>query len=227
MTPQLLHFGESRTPVIVIDGFSGRLEAIVSLAKALAPFAPETTTYYPGLRRIITPADTGAYAYAEDLLEKAAPFLGGTWDIDAFEWVEASFSMVTRPPDQLGPAQRAPHIDTAETKYLALLHYLSDTPGSGTAFYRHRATGVEAATADILERFLLVAESEALLGMPKGYVSGSNRFYEEIGFVESKPDRLVIYPGNLLHSGRIPDNMIFSDDPAKGRLTANLFIRGH
>lgn len=42
--------------------------------------------------------------------------------------------MVTQPPETLAPRQRAPHIDTVEPKYLAILHYLSDTTGTGTAF---------------------------------------------------------------------------------------------
>ena len=60
----------------------------------------------------------------------------------------------------------------------------------------------------------------------RGYVTGSNAEYEQIGLVEAVPDRLVIYQGALLHSGLIPPDMVFSDDPARGRLTANLFIRG-
>jgi hypothetical protein len=31
----------------------------------------------------------------------------------------------------------------------------------------------------------------------------------------------------LLHSGIIPADMSFSTDPREGRLTANLFVRGH
>jgi hypothetical protein len=38
---------------------------------------------------------------------------------------------------------------------------------------------------------------------------------------------LIIYQGSLLHSGIIPPGMPFSSDPEVGRLTANLFVRGH
>ena len=44
--------------------------------------------------------------------------------------------------------------------------------------------------------------------------------------VEGVPDRLVIYRGNLLHSGIIPTDMPMSDHPRTGRLTANLFVKG-
>jgi hypothetical protein len=37
---------------------------------------------------------------------------------------------------------------------------------------------------------------------------------------------MIIYNGNLLHSGIIPPGMPLSADPRQGRLTANLFIIG-
>ena len=47
---------------------------------------------------------------------------------------------------------------------------------------------------------------------------------ELIGEVEYRPNRMVIYPGNLLHSGLIQPDRDINDDPASGRLTANLFL---
>jgi len=67
----------------------------------------------------------------------------------------------------------------------------------------------------------------AQLPAGSGYITGSDSFYEQIGAVEAVPDRLVIYQGSLLHSGIIPDGMTFSADPREGRLTANIFVRGH
>jgi hypothetical protein len=37
----------------------------------------------------------------------------------------------------------------------------------------------------------------------------------------------LIYQGSLLHSGIIPENMVLNSDPRQGRLTANIFVRGH
>lgn len=208
---------------MVIDGFTGALNTVRAMAAALAPF-PRSETYYPGLRRVITSADRAAFGYAERLLQDAAPFIGGAFDFDGFDWLEASFSMVTATPESLGPAQRAPHFDSVDPKYVAVLHYLSDTPGTGTAFYRQRATGIETVDAANLDAFVDTAKRESA-GL-HGYIQGSNDFFEEIGRVEAAPDRLVIYQGCLLHSGVIPPGMNFSADPHEGRLTANLFIRG-
>jgi hypothetical protein len=56
------------------------------------------------------------------------------------------------------------------------------------------------------------------------YINASDDHYELIGEVEYRPNRMVIYPGNLLHSGLIQPDRDINDDPASGRLTANLFL---
>jgi hypothetical protein len=106
--PELRRFGKSQTPVLVIDEFSGSLEHILEIADALAPY-PRHTNYYPGLRRIFTAADTAANAYAEETCGRAAQFIADAFDIDAFDLIEASFSMVTLEPTELTQPQRAPH----------------------------------------------------------------------------------------------------------------------
>lgn len=227
MKAELRHFGHSQSAVVVVDDFSGELCRILALAEALAPY-PRHTNYYPGVRRVITTADTAADDYAGETCERAAQFIGGAFDIDGFDLVEASFSIVSTPPADLTPAQRGPHFDTTDQKHLALLHYLRVPPGSGTAFYRQRSTGIERVTEDNLTTFIRTAQADAaLLSEDSGYIHGSDAFFEEIGSVEGIPDRLVIYQGSLLHSGIIPGPMCFSPDPRKGRLTGNLFVQGH
>jgi hypothetical protein len=222
MKPALHRFGEGQHPVVVIDDFTGDVANVRAIAAALAPFPANQGNYYPGLRRYIRPADIAAYAYAERVLESAATFIGGGFDYNAFDWIEGSFSIVTTAPDRLTPPQRAPHFDSTDPGYLAVLHYLSDTPG--TAFYRQRQTGIEQVTVNLLDRFVEAARPAAATA--RGYIQGSDGFYEQIGMVEGKADRLVIYRGSMLHSGVIPPDIDLSDDPAKGRLTANLFVQG-
>ena len=227
MKPELRRFGNTQTPVVVIDEFSGSLEHVLEIADALAPY-PRHTNYYPGLRRIFTAADTAANAYVDETCERAAQFIAGAFDIDSFDLLEASFSMVTLQPTELTPPQRAPHFDTTDQKDLALLHYLRAPPNSGTAFYRQRATGIERVTELNVSVYVPVAEVQnAQLPADSGYFHGSDEFFEQIGAVEAVPDRMIIFQGSLLHSGIIPDDMSLSSDPREGRLTANLFVRGH
>jgi len=224
--PEHRRIGTENNPLVIIDDFSGRADEIAEIAKQLAPYPP-AKNYYPGLRRVITQADGEADLYVEETCERTGQFIAGAFDFESFELLEASFSIVTTPPTELSPAQRAPHFDTTDEKHLALLHYLRVPAGSGTAFYRQRSTGIERVTEENIGQFVTTAKREAaLLSADSGYISGSDRFFEEIASIEAVPDRLIIYQGSLLHSGIIPAHMEFSDDPRRGRLTANFFIRG-
>ena len=229
MRPELRRFGNSQSPVVVIDDFSGDHDGVATLADALAPFPRVAAgSYYPGLRRPIRESDVDAFAYVDRTCEQAAQFIAGAFAVDGFSLIEASFSMVTRRPTELSPPQRAPHFDSTDQKYLALLHYIRVPEGSGTAFFRQRSTGIERVTEENVSEFVGTAQGEIKrLPSDSGYIYGSNDFFEQIGAVEAVPDRLVIYQGSLLHSGIIPETMNFSADPRKGRLTANLFVRAH
>lgn len=226
MKARRIRVGASESPVVIVDDFSGALPEIVDIAASLAPYPPPPRVLYPGLRRIIRPTDAQAYAYVERTLEAAAPFIGGGFDVDGFDLIEASFSLVTRRPETLQPVQQAPHFDSPDPKYLAVLHYLGGTSGSGTAFFRHRASGTERVTEACMNSYVDQARQESRR-FEGGYIAGSNAFYEEIGAVEALPDRLIVYQGSLLHSGIIPPDMAFSADPRLGRLTANIFVRAH
>ena len=213
--------------MVVVDEFSGDLDRLIDIAANLAPYAAQAH-YYPGLRRLITSADEDADAYVEETCERAAQFIAGAFDVDSFDLLEASFSIVSTLPDRLTSPQRAPHFDSTDQRYFALLHYLHVPPDSGTAFYRQRATGIERVTTSNLAAFVATARSDALkLPSDSGYIFGSDNFFEQIGAVEAIPDRMIIYQGSLLHSGIIPPAMRFSSDPRQGRLTANIFVRGY
>lgn len=226
MKPQLQKFGRSQSPVVVIDDFTGNPEEVARLADALAPFPPVDGNYYPGLRRVIEPSDKAAESRMLALCRHAAPYIAGAFDMTGFDLLQASFSIVTKRPDSLHPRQRIPHWDSPDPDHLALLLYLRVPAGSGTAFYRQRATGIELVSRDNKSTYIRVASKAAHDSSASGYVAGSNDHYEQIGAVDAVPDRMIIYPTNLLHSGIIPDDMSFSADPREGRLTANLFVRG-
>ena len=224
MTPQLHRVGVSRSPVVVVDDFTGDIGPLLALAAAMAPFPRKTDNVYPGVRRVVTEADGDAHDRMEQMLRDAAPFIGGAFDLEGFDLVEASFSMVTAAPATLAPEQRAPHFDSTDPKHIAMMLYLSATPRTGTAFYRQRTTGIETVDEGNFAAFVAAARSQ---NAAPGYINGSNTHYEQIGSVEGRPDRLVLYRGQLLHSGIIPPDMDFSPDPRRGRLTVNIFLQGH
>jgi len=217
----LHNFGEAGTPVMVVDGIGPEPCDVVPLAAQLAPFPPAGNNY-PGVRRVLAPADAAAWSYALALIEAATPYIAGAFELDGFDLVEASFSMVTTPAGALAPVQCAPHFDSVDPDYYAVLHYLSDC--DGTAFYRHRAAGIETLSAATYDHYVSVARSDR---PQPGFITDSTDAYVCIGKVAGIAGRLVAYPGRLLHSGIIPARFAGSNDPTHGRLTTNIFIRGH
>jgi len=127
--------GEEREPVVVIDQFAPDPERFIADAAFLAfrPVGP----HYPGVRAVVAPA------MLRDLLTALQPIVTEAFGEPAVEVIDAFYSLVTTPPSALAPIQRLPHFDGLERERLALLHFLARDERSGTAFYRHRATGFE------------------------------------------------------------------------------------
>ncbi len=225
MDVQLYEIGQSRSRVVVIDNFLPEARRAVDLAAAMAPFPPEGETAYPGLRRQINPDDT-ASRYVIACMKTVAPLIGKVFASPGFRLLEASFSLVTTPPEALSAVQRLPHFDWADLNILAVLHHLHDVPDTGTSFYRHIASGVERVDAEAAPRLRqAMRDEDARLGAAEGFTTGTSDRYEKIFHVEGRFNRLVIYQGALLHSGDIPQDFAFSSDPRTGRLTGNIFIQ--
>ena len=205
-------------PVLVVDNYVADLDAIVSRARALAPY-PQATGPYPGERHFITPADGLMADYIGPMLDTLAPMISDAFNADILGAISASLSKVTTPPEKLTRFQSHPHFDDTSGKMIAILHYL--TPTMGTALYRHRATGFERITEDRLDYYF---KSIAHLGARERYICGSNDEYEMTAAITGHRGRIAVYPSNALHSGMItPDH--FTDVGCRERLTSNVFIR--
>src|SRR3546814_19658635 len=89
----------------------------------------------------------------------------------------------------LAPVQRLPHFDGVEDDLIALLHYVA--PNAGTAFYRHRASGLELVTPESVDRFVEIARCEARRA-GTGYIhQGGAGAFATIGHVEGLAGRRV------------------------------------
>lgn len=214
------HFGREREPIIVIDGFSGR---VAELAEAGRRARYDPVVGYPGVR---SPIDPAYLALGEPLLGVLlAEHFGLT---KRFRAESCSFSLVSVPPEDLVPAQRRPHYDAAQSNLIATVHYTQDATTGGTAFYRHRRTGFETIMPDRVAAYdAAVALDEAEYGpLPPAYYHGDGERYELIGEIAARPDRLVAYRGRQLHSGVIPSPPGPAMTMAEARLTINTFLIG-
>lgn len=216
--PRLHHVGRERVPVLVVDNYAVDLDDLVRQARALVPYPP-ATTIYPGERHILARGDSLLESYISPMLDALAPHISAAYGRSIIGAESALLSQVTTRPEKLSDKQRAPHFDDTSGKLIAILHYL--TPTMGTGFYRHRKTGFERITNNNIDSYLAAIDYN---DPSKGYVCGSNAYYEMTATCAGHRGRIVIYPGNVLHSGMIaPD--FFTDQGCQERLTGNAFIR--
>lgn len=215
------------TRILVVDDFMDEAHLLRAQAMAMAPFEPEAETYYPGLRRIITDSDSATRQHVYEAMTALAPLMQKAFGLSQLTATEATFCLVTKRPEDLAMVQHVPHIDRLDPKFFAFLHFLSPKPQGGTSFYRHRATGYERIDESRVAGYELARARElAALGPPPvGFISESTDLFERTGFFEGLYNRLLIYQGSILHSGFIPPDFAYADDPETGRLTFNIFVQ--
>ncbi|MBW8733267.1 MAG: histone acetyltransferase [Asticcacaulis sp.] len=226
MEVEVHEIGHSKSTVVVIDDFLTNAQDAVDMAAALPAFPPESKTGYPGRRHQIGPGDKASRCVLE-ILTAAGPVIQSHYDADNYRVFEASFSLVTTPPQDRSPRQSIPHYDWDDPNYLAILLHLHRVPDTGTAFYRHIASDFEQVTHDTAAQYRTLVQAE-LAGhdaVQAGAGGQSSANYEQIFQVEGRYNRLVVYQGCLIHSGYFSPDFNYSDDPRTGRLTANIFIQ--
>lgn len=212
--------GHEGIPVVVLDDFVPRPDLLVDDA-AMLGFAA-MGVHYPGIRAVVPPALVARF------VDPMRPLIEDVFGVRACKVIDALYSLVTTLPDELTPIQRLPHFDGVEPERLALLHFLTDAPGSGTAFYRHRATGFETVTTARLPAYEhTLADEIRRNGVPAAaYITSDTPLFDEVAVFECRYNRALLYPSNALHCARIPDGMSFSAEVVSGRLTVNTFLTG-
>ena len=217
------YVGREKTPVFVLDNFLENLDASILQTVANLEFE-EASTHYPGIRAKL-PDD-----YIVAISKALVPLLHKIYTIPAdykLEFFDSYYSLVTQLPQTLSTEQQIPHFDGTDDYRLALLHYLNPSKHGGTAFYRHIPTNMERISENKAAQFLSSLDQYfEQYGMPNGhYIDSSNQQFTKIGEIPYVQNRMVIYPGNLLHSGSINPDTDICNSPVSGRLTANVFLR--
>jgi len=222
VTAQLLYVGEEKTCVIVCDNVLEDVNAVRDLAISEADFAAESETAYPGRRAELS------RSYAETVFPLVASLIRDNYSLpDASRaHLNASyFSLVTLAPEELSLQQRIPHFDSANPFYFAAMQYINAGNFGGTSFYSHRPTGFENITVERTDELIKSAQSFIQRSPPpQNYFGDSDEHFLRLATVEHKANRLLIYPGTLLHSGNIRSTADIDSDPATGRLTTNMFV---
>lgn len=211
--------GHTPSNIIVIDDVFRNAGAIEAYGRREAVYVPPAGTAYPGLNAPL-PQD-----FMAPLADALRPLIERAYQVPPGQKLACHgyFGLVTLPPDRLSAIQSVPHVDNVGPRRLAVLVYLCGEDQGGTGYYRHRATGLERLTGDNITAYTAAVAAETEDGVTPGYAVGDHALFERIGVTEARFNRLVVYNCNLLHSGQV-DGAKLSPDPAKGRLTLNLFI---
>lgn len=215
-------FGIEQQPMLTVDNALPDPQTVVEIAARhkycrIGPF-------YPGVRAPISEAVA---------MELVAPLTDAL--IEHFglaappRYFECYLSLVTAAPSALAAIQRLPHFDGLEPDRIAVLLYLDAQERGGTAFYRQRATAFESVDAGRYDAYRAALEaSVAERGLPPPtYIAGDTALFEQVHVAEGRFNQMIAYRGNTLHCAALKADFAPVADPAKGRLSLNLFLRAN
>jgi len=214
--------GHENNIIVIVDDFLSDPDSFVEQESRSSNFLEEADNYYPGVRADIS-SDYASYLRAFFIDNIAAIF--GAFDSGSWS-VQSKICLANKAPTDLSPIQSIPHFDTSNVNQIAAVHYLCDAPFQGTSFYQHRTSGFESLSPERSTDYFKWLSREAITtGMPKsGYIMGDTELFKKVGKVDCKYNRIIFYKSNLLHAGDIDAKTDLSENPLRGRLTANSFI---
>lgn len=218
--PVISGFSDHNHKLVTVGGLLADPEA--AIAQAFLQNFARITPQYPGVR---APLDPAVCAY---LLGELAPLMDQWFAASPTRWeMQAWYSLVTTPPAALVPIQRLPHVDGTDPRQIAMMLYLHCTGHGGTAFFRHRSTGLESLTAEDYPRYAAALQADvARTGLPPAaYTTDGAPHFERIHTAPGDFNSAIFYRGNILHSGVIDNAAPLVADPRAGRLTINAFFR--
>ncbi|MEO3680808.1 DUF6445 family protein [Shewanella vesiculosa] len=223
IAPQVQLIGQQQTPVIVIDNFAEDIAQLIAIAVNDSTFRQDKGSYYPGCRTSLPKQ------YVIEVLNALYKLIYEVYRIPASLRLKPQqyvYSLIDKQPETLAPLQCLPHFDATTPHYFAILHYLNDGPHGNTGFFRHNLTDLERITAENIEDYFTKAQPflDSKTQTPASYFVASDEHYSLYHQIEYRPNRLVIYPGNLLHSTIVNPQTDIDANPSSGRLTTNIFI---
>lgn len=220
---QVFAAGAEQTAIIVIDDFALDTSDVIRHACESVSFDIDKTSAYPGVRAYLS---RGHVIVAVNSILELICRVYSIPETLRLRPVSTFYSLVSTSPNELRPLQRVPHFDCNRPYYFAITHYLHEGAHGGTGLYRHKPTGFENITEGRLDEYIEAGDKFIKAhGEPRAeYFTESDDHYELFERIDYRPNRLVVYPGTLLHSGLIDPATDINSDPWTGRLTANIFV---
>lgn len=221
--PQIINVGKDNIPVIIIDDFAVSTADIIIDACQNTTFEGVENSHYPGVRSQLPKP------YVIAVLQAIYQLIAKVYKVPLqlqLQPQEIYYSLITYLESELSLIQRMPHFDTSRHYYFAVLHYLNNGSHGNTGLFRHVPTQLERVEDNNVNNYLTAAQTyiDQHGEPPQTYFTGSDEHFELYHEIEYRPNRLVIYPGHLLHSIIVCPEKDIDANPETGRLTANMFI---
>ena len=215
-----LSIGLEQTDIVEISEFFETPDAVIQAATGQT-FA-RINPHYPGIRAPVeAPLLEALCACVSQLTAEKMGQQKRDWEGQAW------YSIVMQKPERLTPIQRLPHFDGFDETQLAVMIYLNQTEHGGTGFYRHLSTGFERVSQSRYPTYKEQLEQAVReTGLPPAaYPTDGTPHFEKIYESDAAFNSLILYPGTILHSGVIRNDVPLPSDPEQGRLTINGFFR--
>jgi hypothetical protein len=134
-------------------------------------------------------------------------------------------SKVTVLPENLDIVQTMPHFDSLSENHMAAVHYLNENHLGGTHFYRYKGSSKIHLSHDDKDTILkMVEQVKQSADERRGYINDSDALFEKVFSVDAKPNRLILYAGNIMHSANISSVVDFDKSSPNNRTTINSFF---
>ena len=138
-------------------------------------------------------------------------------------------AMVTVPETELEARQCICHrdsawIDPGQSIAASVLYLFDDPDLGGTSFFAPKKSARE---IDLLIHDSSTASNADFFGkyrIAQGYMAESNDYFEKVGRIPARWNRMIFYDGRMFHCGEVGSPQALSGDPATGRLTLNGFF---
>ncbi|MGB9150899.1 MAG: DUF6445 family protein [Burkholderiales bacterium] len=209
---------------LVIDNAVLNPDGLVRFAaEHFKDFQPPTVYAYPGME-LLGSSEISA-ALNDFFLTHIRHSFQGRRTVSMY----SRLSLMTLQPSELKPSQwichrdryiNEPHLSIAAS----VLYLFLDPAFGGTSFYRPKKPSRE------IERLIndstsLSAEAfKQKYSLKADYMTASNDYFELIGQVEAKWNRIIFYDGSIFHSSSFCAPEKIKADPLSGRLTFNGFF---
>ena len=208
--------------IFIVDDFLDSLAPVLKFSYDVAYFNPMFAdgSFFPGMRdHMPTPYIRMLQEFFE---QKILPQINSEASTANFH--KSFLSLVTCKPENLTVEQKMPHVDSCNRNNYAFVHYISSANNGGTSIYKYLPQQlIEFNESDQATLEKMRQDVEQKIDEHCGYIDGSTSVFERVLKIPHVQNRLLIYPGNLLHSANIGSDCVLTANPRAGRLAISTF----